>query len=246
MSEPNPRAVIGGNNPPAFEVIKGRVDTLVAVANRWATERPAITDEDMAAKCSDFLDQVAAELKAAEERRVAEKKPHLDAAAAVDQLWNPLKAPLELIKRLLNPRLTVWLDAKRKRIEDERRQREAEAAEALRKADEAQRQAEATQQQGGDVIGTMLAADEAQRQADKAGKLADQAAGSRAQVKGVYGTRAKSLRTYWGFEVTDPKKVPRKFLVVDTAAINAAIRAADDPEKLAIPGIEIKSRQQAA
>ena len=57
---------LGDNRPPPAEEFKDRIDRLLDVANRWLEERPVILDEDMAAKCIDFLDQIAQEAKAVE------------------------------------------------------------------------------------------------------------------------------------------------------------------------------------
>lgn len=188
---------IGDNQPPPAEAFRDRIDRLLDVANRWLKERPVILDEDMAAKCIDFLDQIGQEAKAVEEQRRAEKKPHDEAGRAVDAKYKPLTALLDTAKTMLKPRLTVWLNAK-----ELRRQAAVLAAEAAAYAamqEVARLEAEAAK---GANVQAVVAAEDAAAIADAAVKQADAIAESRAQVRGDYSTRARSLRGQWKAELT--------------------------------------------
>lgn len=224
---------IGHNQPPPdpFEASRSRVDALIATANRWLLERPEITDEEMAAKADDFMNQLTAEAKAVDEARKAQHKPHDDAKKAIQLKWCPLIDMLGTAKELFRPRITAWLRAKQARAEEERKRQEAEALAKLQAAEDAKRAA----QEQGTVEATIQA-----RQAAEAAEVAvaETARPVRAQVKGNYATKARSLRKVWKYRVTDAALVPREWLCIDETKISQAIRRADAPVR-EIAGIEI-------
>ena len=191
-------ALVGHNQPPPHEEFRDRIDRLLNVANRWLKERPVILDEDMAAKCIDFLDQIAQEAKAVEEQRRTEKKPHDEAGRAVDGKYKPLVALLDTAKAMLKPRLTVWLNAKELRRQAAIREAEAEAYAAIQEATRLKAEAEK-----GASVQAAVAAEEAAKAADAAVKQADTIAESRAQVRGDYSTRARSLRGTWKAKIVN-------------------------------------------
>ena len=120
----------GHNHPPdSLDALQARVDELTATADRLATERPVITDADMAEKCATFIGQLQAEWKAIEKIRKAEKAPHTKAGKAVDAKYQPMIAVIAKCKDMLNPLRTAWLQrVERERTEEmERAMREAEA-----------------------------------------------------------------------------------------------------------------------
>lgn len=194
-------ATLGDNLAPDddFDDLRQRVEDLTATANRWLTERPEITDEEMAGKASDFMEQVNKSLRKVEAERKEKKQPHIDAGKAVDGRYNPLKAPLQKIKDLLEPRIRAWLKAKEERIAEEKRQAEEEALKAMQEAEDAKKAAEAAE---GDVIGNAVAAEEAEAKADEALKEVSRVA-QPARAKGDYGQRATGLRTVYRARVTD-------------------------------------------
>lgn len=254
----DPRLAIGGNNPPvsidfeaAFETVKARIGKIAEVGNKWVTERPEITDAEMAGKCTDFMAQVNAALKDAEAARRAEKKPHEDAAKAVDVKFRALGATLEKIKELLQPRLTTWLRKEQDRIAAERRQAEDAARKAREEAEAAQRLAEdAAKKPGADVIGAAVAAEDAKKRAEEAAKLG--ATPMRAQAKGDFSSRAASLRTYHSAKIVDVMKALRAFkddagvLAALQKAADAAARDARGDQSKAPSGVEFVSDQRAA
>lgn len=216
----------GDNLPPAedFDDLKQRSEDLAATANRWLTERGDITDEDMAGACSDFIEQVNGALKKIEAERKTVKQPHLDKAKAVDARYNPLKAPLEAVKKLLEPRLRAWLQKKEAARQAELRRQQEEAAAAERAAQEAQRKAELSAKHGkGDVVGNAVAAEEAAKKAGEAQRQAKATAQDRARTKGDFGKRATALRVTHKAEVADPIKVLTWFYGHGTGEENRAI-----------------------
>jgi len=242
---------MGHNGPP--DPAAERAAEIIAAANRWATERPELTDQDMADKCSAFLDQITAATKSVEAAKKTEKQPHMDAARAVDEKWKPWAEKLAVADRLLRPKLTAWL-AKLRMQQDEAARLARE--EARRKADEAARAAAEAEkvQAGGDVIGATVKADEAARAAAEAEKVAAKAATAPVNIKSSLGARTKSLRTNWRADVTDlPKAVwhyrhhPKMAaLVQELANADARAMAREQGGKSTIPGVAFVAKQVAA
>ncbi len=194
LAELTPREQIGGNLPPTpYDEIKARVDSLVATANKWATERPVLLDKAMATLCDGYLTQVEKELKAAEDARTTEKAPFLAGGSAVDAKWNPVKSLLATIKTVLKPRYDKFLAEEQKRLDDQRAQA---AAEAQRLADAAELAKKAAETGTGTVIENIVAAEQLAEQAKEAVKAVT-AIPTRAAVKSDVSSRARSLRKTW-------------------------------------------------
>lgn len=246
-------AGLGHNLPDEFDAIKARVDALVESANRAAIAHPKVDEEETAGKFRDFLEQIRLAHKAAEDERKRQKQPHADAAKAVDDRFRPLTAALDMIKKILNPKLTAYLQAKQRREQEEARKLAEEAEAARLAAEEAAAEAEHGE---GDVVGSHIAAEEAQTAAKEADKVATQAAKTPTQVRGSETGRAASLRTTYSGKIVDDMKVFRRYRKNGTMldalqrAVNAELRGADKSAirrgEFSIPGVEIVEEQNAA
>lgn len=186
----------GHNRPPPD--INVRVNELVEAANLWIAERPTIEDEETAKKADGFLGQLSKELKAVEAERKREKEPHLAAAKAVDATYQPFKALLETAYNILKPRLNAYLSLKQKRLDDVKRDAEAEAFRLAREAQEAQ----AKTQMPTATVEEVLRAQNAYDQAEAAKKAAE-ALPDTAAVKHEYSDRARVLRHVWKARITN-------------------------------------------
>ena len=245
MTDPNPRATIGDNLPPPTvdDDLAARNAALVANANRWLTERPAITDDDLAGRCSDFLEQINAQIKAVDTARAAAKKPYDDGAKAVQLLYRPLLDVLDAAKNLLKTRLQAWLNKKAKALVEERAKAAAEAAARQKEADEAAAKAAAGTNVEAQVEAQRLAAEAEKAKAEAA--YLDQA---RPQAKGDFGARAASLRVTLKGRILDIDLCFQHYRehrdVVDALykAVNADIRRG----ARSIPGVEIYPEQSVA
>jgi hypothetical protein len=165
MSEPNPRAVLGGNKPPLTppEDLVKRLDlehaALFAEAANLDAEQAALpddlkTDEDSAA-VSAFVVKLKTTARKVEGVRVEEGRPYLEATRIVNETFKSVTEQLEASAKALTARVGIYNKAKaereraeRLRLEQEQRQRAEEqraeeqrlreAAEtAAREADEA-------------------------------------------------------------------------------------------------------------
>lgn len=150
----NRAPMTGHNRPPLSEALdaetagfRRRADEIVALAG----DAVIIDDEsarklvDLIAKTKSLEDEIAA-------ARLARTKPYRDATALINETFNTIARPLELVREGEDKRggmrgmQTQWdnkkraeADAERRRLQEEQRQREREAAEAARKAEEAAR-----------------------------------------------------------------------------------------------------------
>lgn len=248
MSEEN-RLGIGGNNPPEemtpFTAASQRVTELVETANVWLASVKEIGDTDTAVACQGFLDQVSAESKAVETDRRTEKKPHEDAAKAVDTKYRPLSTRLDTIKSLLLPLKTGWLQKEQARKDAEAKAAREEADRLRKLAEEAA--AAATQNT---TVEAVIAVDEINASAKQSEAAARRIENSKAQVRSNFGTRASGLRTYWSAKITDfdkalmhYKRDPRVRELIQSLA-DADARAMKD--EINVPGVESVSEQRAA
>jgi hypothetical protein len=140
----------GHNNPPAFEAHSLHIEDLFALVN--GTTASAVEDDETEQVLDGLLDDLRQAKKDADTERATEKKPHDDAAKAVQAKWKPLLDRCDMaalqIKRLLTP----YREGKQRARDEEARQaREAaeqqqrEAQEALRSSDDMEERFEAEQ-----------------------------------------------------------------------------------------------------
>jgi hypothetical protein len=221
---------IGHNAPPPFEAHSLHIEDLFALISATTAGGEVTTDEQDAA-LDDLLDDARKARKAADEQRAAEKKPHDDAAKAVQARWKPLIDRCDMaadeIKRLLTPYRTAKQKAKdeavrKAREEAEKRQREAQ--EALRQSDD---------------LETRFAAEAELRAAQKLTAVANRV-----------DREATGLRTYWVAELIDPLSALKHYRDRQPEALKAWL--ADQAQRdvnagvREIPGFNIRDEKRAA
>lgn len=170
------------------------VEDLLLEARNWLDGEP-ITNEQQAEAVSSLLNRLRRVSKDADDARKAEKKPHDDAAKAVQAKWVPIIDKATLAATTAKQALAPYLQA----IEEQQR-KEAEAARL-----EADRLAEIARTAHQQASGNLEANEDAERllkAAAAAEKDAAKAAKQKANVKG--GERATGLRSVWSPTLTDP------------------------------------------
>lgn len=170
------------------------VDDLLLEARNWLDGEP-IANEQQAEAVSSILNRARRVAKDADEARKVEKKPHDDAAKAVQAKWTPIISKAELATTTAKQALAPWLQ----QIEEKQRA-EAEAARL-----EAERLARIAQEAHANASGNLTAAEDAERllkAAAGAERHASRAEKQRAHAKG--GERAVGLRSNWTPTLTDP------------------------------------------
>jgi len=158
MDAITPARGIGDNRPPvdARTTILDRIRDQQAAASAWLNEVSEITDQEQADRAADFKRQTRGLQKEADTLRKTEKKPHDEAAAAIQSFWNPRISALEKFEESIDAKIGKWLSSERERIARE----QAAAMKAARDAEEAaEREAERASDllmkaQSGELAGT--------------------------------------------------------------------------------------------
>ncbi|TCM21517.1 hypothetical protein EDF56_101181 [Novosphingobium sp. PhB165] len=204
----NPRAVVGGNNPPAdeetaaviepkWDAVKVHLDDLLTEAQNWA-DGIAITTQGQADQVATLRQSLQEAMSLADEARKVEKAP-LDAQVAeIQDRYNEYIAPLKNKKAgsatkaayALGNLLTPWLQ----KLEDEKREREKKAREEAEAIAAAAR--EAHQEAAGSAdLGAIDEAAELMDAADQAARTLRSV--EREKVQAVGDNRAVGMRSYW-------------------------------------------------
>ncbi|MBO9624128.1 MAG: hypothetical protein J7500_15580 [Sphingomonas sp.] len=218
------------HNAPPVERWALHIEDLFELISGTVAGAEVTTDEQDAALDS-LLDDVRKARKDADVARVAEKKPHDDAAKAVQAAWKPLLDRCDMaadeIKRLLTPYRTAKQKAK------------DEAARVAREEAEAkQRAAQEALRQSGDLE-AKFAAEADLKQAQKLTASANR-----------IDREATGLRTYWDVTLTDAKAALLHYMQCQPDALKAWLQ--DQAERdvrggaRAIPGFTITEQKRAA
>ena len=182
-------AAIGHNQPPEptpFDAIQVHIEDLTETA-RGFLDGSGVNTQAEADAVSQLMDEARKASKAADTARAEEKKPHDDAAKAVQAKWKPLMESADRVtaicKQALAPFLAAQEAEKRRIAEEARKEAEAKAAAAA----EAARAAEATD------LAAREQADALAKEAKAALTAANRAEKDKAHGNG--GSRAATLRT---------------------------------------------------
>jgi hypothetical protein len=119
---------LGHNRPPAdlsYEGLHAAIEDLARDAQQ-RLDGPPIANQDEADKIANVADRLAELWKQADEQRKLEKKPHDEAATAVQKKWAPLLLAAETYRNLKYKLLTPWL----KKLEEQAKEAATEAAAA--------------------------------------------------------------------------------------------------------------------
>lgn len=129
----------GGNNPPREELIEDQI----AAAVESAKKIEKVTNADEARKANEMAERLQALYRLGDAERDAQKRPHDEAAKAIQARWLPIITPAEMERKRLIAAAKEWIKAEEVRVareaEAERKRRQAEidaANEAIRKANE--------------------------------------------------------------------------------------------------------------
>lgn len=137
------------NNPPVFEAHSLHVEELFALVSD-TTGAGVVTNDDQEAALDELMDDLRTAKKGADAERAAEKKPHDDAAKAVQAKWKPLIDRCDMGLAAVKNLLTPYREAKQQAAE-------AAAAEARREAEERTAAAQAALRQSDDLEARFIA-----------------------------------------------------------------------------------------
>lgn len=214
------------------------IDDLMLEARNYLDGEP-IANEQQAEAVSSLLNRARRVAKDADDARRHEKKPHDEAAKAVQLKWTPIIGKAELAADTCKQALAPWLQA----VEDEnRRQAEIAAAEALRlsiTANEA-RIAATSLEAKEDAERLLKSADAARKDAAKLDKAKAHACG---------GERAIGLVDVYTPVLVDPVLAARHYFATQPEAFEEWLidQARKDVRGgvRSIPGFEITSERKA-
>lgn len=198
--------------PTPFDLSKQEIDDLFDEAKNWL-DGAGVQSQADADGVSKLIDKLRKAANLADERRIEMKRPHDEAAAAVQEMFNPLIAGLKDKKAKTKGRAVIaietakaalapWLEA----VEAKQR---AEAEAARIEAEKLQEIAR-TGMLAARVACNLEAREAAEalvHEAKAAEKVATKAENAKAHASG--GTRAIGLRTVYRAEVTDMRDFAR-------------------------------------
>lgn len=250
LDDHNDRAVMGGNNPPAFdpEMLadwQSKVDAFLKATQVWL-KMEKIETEEHAGQLTDQIDGLRGLWRKVDDQRKAEKKPHDDAGTEVQEAYRPLLTKLDTAAKKLKPKLADYATVK---AEKERKEREAAAAEAARQAEEARKAQEAAEASGD--IGAQVDAEEQAKAAEKAQKEAAKPVST--GVKSATGAgRTMALRTVKEVTIDNPMQLfmalrndPGVLEALHSAATRI-VRAKGYDQQTPLPGITVTERKAVA
>lgn len=217
------------NNPPPAEAFALHIEELFSLVS-GSTASPVSNDEQEAALDA-LLDDVRKARKDADAQRAAEKKPHDDAAKAVQAAWKPLLDRCDMAADAIKKALTPYRTEKQ-RAKDEAARKAREEAEARQKA--AQEALKAS-----DDLEARYAAETELKTASKLTAIANKIDRS-----------ATGLRTHWEAEITDRKAALLHLIGRHPERFEALIQQMADEEargvRAPIPGVVYHERKKAA
>lgn len=183
---------IGHNKPPAIEAYSMALDDAYSTAKDFL-DGEAIENQGQADAVGRIVSEVKKLRKDADAARADEKRPHDEAAKAVQAKWKPLLERADTIIAAAQKPLTAYLNKLAAELAEAERGARVEAERKAQEAITASRQAEG--------IEDIERARELEKQAEEAAKAASKAGKQKAHVAGM--DRAIGLRTYKVANVID-------------------------------------------
>lgn len=238
----NTPAGIGDNRPPAFDpdaydAFTAKVRDFSDAAAEWK-ESGAIDDKETAEKAGDFLSGARKLFKEIEEKRKAEKQPHLEAGRTIDAEFKKLTSAIETAVAWVKKPLEAYMQ-EQERID---RERKAEEERKARAEAEAAARAQAEAEARNDIMGqeeAKAAAEEAQQRQQEAQKVETAKVGSatgggrRTAMRTERKAQIESVNLAFAYYRDRPEVTA---LLVQLA--NADIRAAKGAD-ITLPGFKI-------
>lgn len=204
----NPRAIMGGNNPPVeltpFDALKIRINDLHEEALQWLDGTP-VTTQEQANAINTLKASIKAATKEAEAARLEEITPPQQTVAEIQARYNELIGSNKSVtgiaikaEQACNEALKPYLlELQRKQEEEAKRARE-EAAKKQAEAMEAMRQRDAAN------LAQIEQAERLVKEAKEADAAARKAENAKAHAKGE--GRATGLRTVYRAVIADEKE----------------------------------------
>lgn len=244
------RLSIGGNNPPTdFEEVSDEIESLYIEAKNFC-DGDAIETPEQADKIGLIVQSMRKAITRADNMRKQEVKPLDLQKKAIQAKYAPLIAQTKevtgkahLAIDACRAALAPWLAKveEQKRIEDEKRQREAEEAKQAAQAelDSARAAADLEAREKADAL---------LKEAEKQQKAANKAAKAKVLATGGAG-RAIGFRDNWTAEITDLNAAINNYWKTDKSEFQALVQELANRDakqgRRNVPGIEFKNERVA-
>jgi hypothetical protein len=235
-------AGIGHNEPPSESPLDGfaaHINDLFAEAKNFL-DGEGVNSEGEAEAVSKLLDLIRTAAKDADRARSDEKRPHDEAAKAVQAKWKPLLERADLAVDTCKKALAPWLQAQEaaKKAAAELARQEAEAkVQAAQEALEAAAETDLEAREDAEAL--VKAARQAEAAATRAEKDRPAALG---------GARATTLRTYYRPELVSPKAALVHYVETQPDAMKAFLLSLAETDvregKRTIPGFIVHADQR--
>ena len=220
----------GHNKPPPDAAFSLHIDELFTLLSDTLAGGSVDTDEKEAA-IDKLMDDFHQAWKDSDKERVAEKKPHDEAAKAVQAKWKPIIDKADRGKKACSEALTPYRAAKQRakdeaarKAREEAEAKELAAREALKKSDDLEAKYQAEQEL------------ETARKLSAAANRIDRA--------------ATGLRTHWEAEIADKGAALRFYLKQQPEAFLELLQTLADRDargaRPSIPGVIYHERKKAA
>lgn len=190
-------ARIGHNNPPGeIDEALERLAKLQEAADVWA--KATISSAKAASRAADFDAQLLREYQKRDKQRDDEKRPHDEAAKAVQHRWKPILDGIAACRAVISGKLRTWKLAEQSRLDAERAEAALAAAEERHKAEAARAVSEKPEATATEIAAAVVATETAAAATKQLTLMPE-----RAQVRGEVSTRATGLRKRYVATVTD-------------------------------------------
>ena len=205
---------------------RSEVSSAIIKANQLQVQTP-----EQAKDAADLLKAIVSTKKNMEAKRKQYTAPLLESKKAIDDDFKKMSEPLANAEAAIKKKIGAFHDEEERRLAAER----AKAFEEERKRQEEElRKQAANEMQTASESEKEQKEQEIQQMAASSAQVAQNAAATEQdKIKGSTGTA--SVSKHWTYEVVDEAKIPRAFLVVDSAAIRRAVSAGERE----IPGLRI-------
>lgn len=224
----------GGPEPTPFEAFETHIGDLFEEAKNHLDGAGVNTDAEAEA-VSKLLDLIRTASKDADKARTEEKKPHDEAAKAVQAKWKPLLERAELAVTTCKKALAPFLAQKEAEARAAAELARQAAEEKARQAAEAMRAAELTNLEAREEAEALV------KDARRAEAAASKAEKARPQASG--GARAVTLRTTYRPELVSPSDALKHYVATRPDAIKACLQHLAETDvregKRALPGFTI-------
>jgi hypothetical protein len=231
---------IGHNRANPFDLSSEEIDGLYEEAKHWL-DGEGVKSQANADGVSKLLDAARSAAKVADAARKEEKRPHDEAAKAVQAKWSPLLERCDLTTTVCKDALKPWLE----KVEAEKR---AAAEAARREADEKAAAAQAAIRAARDAdLPARESAEALLRDAKRADTAANRAEKDKAAAKG--GARAVTLHTHYRPVIVDSTAAAKHYWHERREQMETCLLSLAEIDvrngKRTIPGFEVIEQKSA-